>query len=233
MNVKRYEAYTTIVNRGDESYDLCLIKKGMVKVLKSTPKSLCVLEGSKGEEDGSTVEMSRVGVVEESPGIWVIQKNWREVLEKKAKMTMREKIEEERRNNHDFTVGVLGSGEFFGELAVLGDNYTDKNEPSPVTVIACTNVELYCLSHEDVMSLNLGIDQGMKRCLEESLVMHNPPPEKVGHFFRGKLKWEAKKVSELSNVRRAKRIAEDRLLLTQFFVASLIAGSHPPELHEQ
>ena len=27
----------------------------------------------------------------------------------------------------------------------------------------------------------------------QSLVMHNPPAEKVGHFFRGKLKWEAKK----------------------------------------
>ena len=34
MNVKKYEANTVICNRGDENYDLCLIKKGMVKVLK-------------------------------------------------------------------------------------------------------------------------------------------------------------------------------------------------------
>jgi hypothetical protein len=76
---------------------------------------------------------------EDSPGIWVIQRNWREIMEQKANnLTMREELDAEK-NNHDFTVGVLGSGEFFGELAVLGD----ETDYSPVTIIACTNVELY------------------------------------------------------------------------------------------
>ena len=91
-------------------------------------------------------------------------------------------------NNHEFTVGVLGSGEFFGELAVL-----EASEASPVTVIACTRVEVYCLSHNDVIALKLNINHNLKKCLEESMVMHNPPAHKVAHFFRSKLKWEAKK----------------------------------------
>jgi hypothetical protein len=39
----------------------------------------------------------------------------------------------------EFTVGVLGSGQVFGELAVL-----DTEVPSPVTAISSTAVELYC-----------------------------------------------------------------------------------------
>jgi len=33
----------------------------------------------------------------------------------------------------------------------------------------------------------------MKQSLEESIVMHNPPGEKVAHFFRNKVNWELQK----------------------------------------
>ncbi len=183
MDVKRYDAQTVITSRGDKAPDLCLIRKGMVKVLKSTPLDLCETPNIDSRLDNLDEK-----ILEESPGIWVIQRNWREVMEPKRKnMTMAETLEAER-DNHDFTVGVLGSGEFFGELAVL-----DESEFSPVTVIACTNVELFCLSHDDVVNLQLHINHNLKRCLEESMVMHNPPAHKVAHFFRSKVKWEVKK----------------------------------------
>ena len=39
----------------------------------------------------------------------------------------------------DFNVGVLGSGQIFGEMCIL-----QPETPSPATVISCTGVELYC-----------------------------------------------------------------------------------------
>ncbi|GMH50585.1 hypothetical protein TL16_g00812 [Triparma laevis f. inornata] len=199
MDVKRYDAQTVITSRGDVAPDLCLIRKGMVKVLKSTPLNLCEV-GEKEKEDDESAKLSKVGVVDEIPGIWVIQRNWREVMEpKNSSMTTMDQVGRllgaKRRgciatetNSHDFTVGVLGSGEFFGELAVL-----EAAEASPVTVIAVTNVEIYCLSHNDVLSLKLHVNKPLKLCLEESMVMHNPPAHKVAHYFRSKIKWEAKK----------------------------------------
>ena len=162
----------------------------MVKVLKPTPLDLCRTKHNSGrDDDNSSTTLSRAGAAEEPPGIWVIQRNWREILEPKGPKAIEAlKVSRENNDDHDFTVGVLGSGEFFGELAVL-----DKNETSPVTIVACTNMELYCLNHEDVTSLSLHVNHTLKRCLEESMVMHNPPAHKVAHFFRSKMKWENEK----------------------------------------
>jgi CRP-like cAMP-binding protein len=41
MHIKRYDANTVITNRGEKSRTLCLVRKGMIKVLKSTPLDLC------------------------------------------------------------------------------------------------------------------------------------------------------------------------------------------------
>ena len=155
MSVKMYDAHNVITSRGEASPDLCLIRKGLVKVLKSTPLDLCEV---KMREDDDT----NAGLVEESPGMWVIQRKWREVMEpKNSNMTTMDQIATET-NNHEFTVGILGSGEFFGELAVL-----EASEASPVTVVACTRVEVYCLGHNDVVAQKLHTNHNLKRCLEE------------------------------------------------------------------
>jgi CRP-like cAMP-binding protein len=198
MGVKRYDAQTVITNRGDPSPDLCLIKRGMVKVLKSTPLSICEPRSSAAAPNSSTYlsGSARLNALQkpdkpaddESPGIWVIQRNWREIMEpKKANLTAVEQQELED-DRWDFTVGVLGSGQFFGELAVL-----DEAEYSPVTVVACTNVELYCISQKDIKKLGMHINHHLKQSLEESMVIHNPPAQKVAHFFRSKVNWEMKK----------------------------------------
>ena len=197
MHIKQYDAQTVITNRGDKAQDLCLIRRGMVKVLKSTPLEYCETDEGRGGGDGLREE--------ESPGIWVIQRNWREIMEPKAKnMTMQETIESEK-NNHDFTVGVLGSGEFFGELAVL-----DETEYSPVTVIACTNVVLYVLTAQDIKDCHLHIDHNLKKYLVESMVTHNPPAHKVAHFFRSKVNWEVRKDRILESCMSEKWIAGKR-----------------------
>jgi CRP-like cAMP-binding protein len=200
MHIKRYDAQTVITNRGDKASELSLIRKGMVKVLKSTPLELC--ESNGGENDAVTTG----GGSDESPGIWVIQRNWREIMEPMSKnMTMQETLDSEHSNNHDFTVGVLGSGEFFGELAVL-----DETEYSPVTVIACTNVELYVLDVADIKECGLHIDHNLKKFLVESMVLHNPPAKKVAHYFRSKVNWEGKKEKILESCMSGKWIEGKR-----------------------
>jgi len=186
MKVKRYDAGTVICGKGDATNkELCLIKKGMVKVTKATPLELCLMQDEDKERMSKTKKKKNQFLKDEPPGIWVIQRNWREIMEPRTAG-----VSDERREGltHDFTVGVLGSGQYFGELAVL-----DNTEHNPVTVIACTNVELYTLGEREIKRLNLHLNHHLKQSLEESIVMHNPPAEKVAHFFRGKVNWELKK----------------------------------------
>ena len=79
------------------------------------------------------------------------------------------------------TVGVLASGQVFGELAVLCPGL-----PSPVTATSFTPVEIYCLDSEAVLAAGAKFSRSCMNSLNDGIAMHNPPAEKLAYFFREK-----------------------------------------------
>jgi CRP-like cAMP-binding protein len=88
----------------------------------------------------------------------------------------------------ELAVGVLGSGQVFGELAVL-----DPQQPSPVSALASTAVELFCFESDVLAALGARFYGGTMRTLLESIALHDPPLDKIGFFFRQKFSWEQHK----------------------------------------
>ena len=84
----------------------------------------------------------------EPPGLWVLEKNWRDSIDTFDRASSCPKV--------DFTVGVLGSGEVFGELSVL-----DAEQTSPFSVVCFTHVELYCFPSQILISLGSRFDSHM------------------------------------------------------------------------
>mmetsp|Transcript_6218 Transcript_6218/g.19946 ORF Transcript_6218/g.19946 Transcript_6218/m.19946 type:complete len:177 (+) Transcript_6218:129-659(+) len=96
-------------------------------------------------------------------------------------------------------VGVLGTGQVFGELAVLAAKKT-----SPITAVALTNVELYTIPASAIVSLGLSFDVAMVQFLNESLILHNPPSQKLAQYLRNRVTWKLAKERALGDVMSAK-----------------------------
>lgn len=100
----------------------------------------------------------------------------------------------------ELAVGILGSGQVFGELAVL-----DPTQTSPVSAIASTAVELYCFESDVLAALGARFYGGTMRALLESIALHDPPLDKIGFFFRQKFTWEQHKLSLMQRLQRGQR----------------------------
>jgi CRP-like cAMP-binding protein len=96
-------------------------------------------------------------------------------------------------------VGILGSGQVFGELAVL-----DPEQASPVTAISCTAVELYCFESDVLLGLGVRFNNTTMNALNESLNLHDPPAEKVSYYFRSKYNWEIRKNMLMNRLNKSK-----------------------------
>lgn len=97
----------------------------------------------------------------------------------------------------ELAVGVLGSGQVFGELAVL-----EPAQPSPVSAVAATAVELFCFESDVLAALGARFYASTMRALLESIALHDPPLDKVGFFFRQKFSWEQHKLSLMQRLQR-------------------------------
>ena len=176
--------------------DLCVIKSGVVR-MKTGPRPSSARRRRQRRRDGRPRPMTtgRAGeaassdggaggggaggggpqlvedniYVEEPAGMWIVQRNWKDAIDKvDARAAPR---------GSELLVGVLGSGQVFGEVSVL-----DANQLSPVTVIAYTNVEMYAISKEHLHAQHASFNVAMNNFLNESMMMHNPPQQKIAQY---------------------------------------------------
>lgn len=177
--VRGFGANTEILKANEKCNNLYLIKSGIVKIMKSMPKpdiSNITLAGW-----DSTGYNSSKGELEEIPGLWVVDKNWKQ-------SEIDDKEHENDPNYVEFTVGILGSGQVFGELSVL-----DPDKLSPVSAISSTAVELYSFESDILLSLGIRFNVNTMNSLTESVNLHDPPAEKISFYFRTKYNWELRK----------------------------------------
>jgi CRP-like cAMP-binding protein len=175
--IKSFAANSVIMKAGEPVTSLMLIKSGIIQLVKSVPKP--DVSAIMKRTANNTVIINED--FQEVPGLWILNKNWNHHLDDHLR-TM---------NHHDFvdfTVGVLGSGQVFGELALL-----DPEKESPVSAMSSTAVELYCFESDILLMIGARFNPGTMKALHESLTLHDPPADKIAYYFRSKYAWELRK----------------------------------------
>lgn len=184
---KSFTSSFEIVKEGDPVQHLYIVKRGIISLIKSMEKPQVAqfnLADLSNPETAAKVE---------APGLWVLDKNWRDRMTfDKAKAS-----EGTQQQICEFTVGVLGSGQVFGELAIL-----DPELLSPVSAISFTAVEVYCFDSETLLSLGARFVSTCINSLNESMNLHNPPAEKTYYYFRANYGWEGRKLKLMENITR-------------------------------
>ena len=145
-----------------------------------------------------------------TPGLWVTQRNWKDNLYTEG-LTPSEDDEKDR--SMELLVGVLGASEIFGEIAVL-----DAERPSPVTVVAYTNIECYCITIDLLRDPKIEAQYNvpMLQHLNRSMMMNNPHPAKLAHFYGDRFLWDKQKAVVLKELMpESWTRAHEQLLLKQ------------------
>ena len=105
--------------------------------------------------------MMMMMMAQECPGLWVLEKNWKESMKSEKELSAGEGI--------DFVIGVLGSGQVFGELAVL-----DPEAPSPVSYVTAASTELFSIESEIILAMGARFNTETMNRLNESMSHGNP-----------------------------------------------------------
>ena len=195
--VKHFNANMEIIKAGEKVKHLYIIKRGLIRLHKRTARP---------STDASTLaqfERPDGALGKEAPGTWVLEKNWKDSIEDTSEDDRRVELGLED-TRVDFVVGILGSGQVFGELSILDPTIT-----SPVSIITSTQVEVYCFDSQMLVDLGARFNYNLMNQLNESLNVHNPPQEKIAYYFRSKLEWEQNKIKLLKSIRAEREVKEN------------------------
>jgi CRP-like cAMP-binding protein len=182
--VQTFSAGTLLLSNGNPVTKLYIIKRGVVKILKNVARP--PVNNIQIDEFATPDSLNGM----EAPGLWVLTKNWKDRL----------RIPDDNQASDDnitITVGVLGSGQVFGELAILSPDV-----PSPTSIISFTNLEVYTFDSDFLISLDARFNTTSMNILNESLNLYNPPIDKIAHYYRSKYNWENRKKKILKDMIR-------------------------------
>ena len=193
--VRSFASNKEILKAGEKSKYLYIVKHGLVKVIKKLKRPKVA---------NIKVFTPYSGKVQkpETPGLWVLEKSYTTPMDTASgpskrktgddtKSTLNNVAEEApkvdpqfaalQHDETEFTVGVIASGQIFGELAVL-----NPGEATPTTAISSTPCEVFCLDGEAVLKLGAKYSQKCMSALTEGITLHNPPADKLAYFYRAK-----------------------------------------------
>ncbi|GMF27475.1 unnamed protein product [Phytophthora lilii] len=184
---------------GEVVKQLYVIKKGVCHVLKTItiPQS-----SHTASHRTSTLSSSRLGgskseealTSRSNDGSWVLDNGWMLTnprLVSNAQALAAAKLQ----HSEEVAVAVLASGQIFGELSVL-----QPGQHSPVTVRTQTLVELLVFEEEDLSQLRVQYMSGTMNALQESLLFHNPPQQKLAQLRCDLTHWTREKRSVLEEL---------------------------------
>ncbi|KAK1941029.1 hypothetical protein P3T76_007735 [Phytophthora citrophthora] len=167
---------------GEVVKQLYVIKKGVCHVMKTItiPHSSAPRSSKLGKTDDTLTSRS-------SDGSWVLDNGW--MLTNPRLVTNAQALAASRsQHSQEVTVAVLASGQLFGELSVL-----QPGQHSPVTVRTQTLVELLVFEEEELSRLRVQYMSGTMNALQESLLFHNPPQQKLAQLCCDRTHWTREK----------------------------------------
>ncbi|KAG1694190.1 hypothetical protein DVH05_021846 [Phytophthora capsici] len=166
---------------GEVVKQLYVIKKGVCHVVKTItiPHSSSAPRSLRKTDDPLTSRST--------DGSWVLDNGW--MLTNPRLVTNAQALAGSRsQHSQEVTVAVLASGQLFGELSVL-----QPGQHSPVTVRTQTLVELLVFEEEDLSRLRVQYMSGTMNALQESLLFHNPPQQKLAQLCCDRTHWTREK----------------------------------------
>ncbi|KAG7389260.1 hypothetical protein PHYPSEUDO_010818 [Phytophthora pseudosyringae] len=185
---------------GEVVKQLYVVKKGVCHVLKTItiphsshappPHRTSTLASSRlaGSKSEDTLTSGS------SDGSWVLDNGW--MLTNPRLVSNAQALAAARlQHAEEVTVAVLASGQLFGELSVL-----QPGQHSPVTVRTQTLVELLVFNEEDLSQLRVQYLSGTMNALQESLLFHNPPQQKLAQLRCDLTRWTREKRSVLEEL---------------------------------
>ncbi|ETL86288.1 hypothetical protein F442_14821 [Phytophthora nicotianae P10297] len=178
---------------GEVVKQLYVIKKGVCHVVKkiavpnvSHRTSLPSRLGGSKSEDALTSRSS--------DGSWVLDNGWM-LTNPRLVSNAQALVATKSQHSEEVTVAVLASGQLFGELSVL-----QPGQHSPVTVRTQTLVELLVFEEEDLSQLRVQYMSGTMNALQESLLFHNPPHQKLTQLRCDLTHWTREKRNVLEEL---------------------------------
>jgi len=216
--LRSFASNIEIVKARDKSKHLYIVKQGIVKLIKAVQKPR-VSDIKVNPPESTKVQKS------DTPGLWVLglgsikdefegkpetemgagdapapppfSSSSTSVLSQSGDVSMTGSGSINSKGVCEFVVGVIGSGQIFGELSVLSPG-----QPSPFTAISFTPVEIYVFDGETVLALGAKYSTNCMSCLTESVMLHNPPTEKLAYYYRAKYVSEKQRLGALATVLR-------------------------------
>ncbi|KAE9336820.1 hypothetical protein PF008_g12842 [Phytophthora fragariae] len=185
---------------GEVVKQLYVVKKGVCHVLKTI--TVAHSSSRATAHRSSTLTSSRLSdsrsedslTSRSNDGSWVLDNGWMLTnprLVSNAQALAVAKLQ----HSEEVTVAVLASGQLFGELSVL-----QPGQHSPVTVRTQTLVELLVFEEEDLSQLRVQYMSGTVNALQESLLFHNPPQQKLTQLRCDLSQWTREKRSVLEEL---------------------------------
>ncbi|RLN10305.1 hypothetical protein BBO99_00001354 [Phytophthora kernoviae] len=173
-----------VLKAGDVVKQLYVIKKGVCHVLKTITmphrSHASPSRRSSSKSDDSLTSRS-------NDGSWVLDNGW--MLTNPRLVSNAQALAGEMlRRSEEVATAVLASGQLFGELSVL-----QPGQQSPVTVRTQTLVELLVFEEEDLSQLRVQYLSGTMNALQESLLFHNPPQQKLAQLRLDLSHWSREK----------------------------------------
>ncbi|KAF0719495.1 Aste57867_995 [Aphanomyces stellatus] len=194
-SVLLFEPYRTILKAGELVDKLYVIKRGVCYVTKSLP-----LEPTKDTKRPSTMVTAAGAAGKKKGGAydgsWVVDNGWQltnprlrnEFLDTEADRSP-------SATTVDVTVATLTTGQVFGEVCVLRHN-----QPSTVTVLSSTMVQVLELAQEELAQLNLKFNSRTMNALQASFLFHNPPNPKIAQLYKEREAWQRSKAKIVRDV---------------------------------
>lgn len=198
---KIYDPGVDVLRSGDVVKELWLIKRGVCQVRKTItlapasvgrkrPGASASASRWRGQSSNGGEDLTSRSV----DGSWVLDNGW--MLTNPRLVTGAQQLADAKKIvTEDVTVAVLASGQLFGELSVL-----QPGQPSPVTVRTQTMVETLVFQAEDLSELNVQYHSGTMNALQESLLFHNPPQQKIAQLHREHERWGREKAGVLDEL---------------------------------
>lgn len=193
---KVYDPGKDILSAGDVVTQLCLIKRGVCQVRKTITVSR-----QRASPSSKKASQSGVGIAAYDPltsrstdGSWVLDNGWM-LTNPRLVSTAQHGDKSVRFVTKEVDVAILASGQVFGELSVL-----QPGQPSQITIRTQTLVEIVALHERDLARLNVQFQSGTMNALQDSLLFHNPPQQKIIQLHRELDAWEKEKRGVLDDV---------------------------------
>lgn len=185
---KVYDPGRNILSAGDIVTQLCLIKRGVCQVRKTITVSRHLPSTSASSKKASqSTAADDLLTSRSSDGSWVLDNGWM-LTNPRLVNNAQQNSKSEQFVTQQVDVAILASGQMFGELSVL-----QPGEPSQVTIRTQTLVEILVLQERDLARLNVQFQSGTMNALQDSLLFHNPPQQKIIQLHRELDAWEKEK----------------------------------------